>query len=78
MLSERSVKVQARTRLVQLSMVTFSLALAMNTAAMSYVLSQYDDLMVTFWAAVNTVITVKLLPVITFLTFWTAVGTMMV
>ena len=54
------------------------MASAMNTAAMSYVLSQYDDLMVKFWAAVNTVSMVKLLPVITFLTFWTAVGTMMV
>ena len=40
----------------------------MNTAAMSSVSYQHDDLMVTFfWTAVSTVITFELLTVITFL-----------
>jgi hypothetical protein len=67
MLSERIVKVQAWTQLVQLSMVTFSLASAMNTVVMSSVSFQHGDLMVMFWTAVHTVITFKLLPVITLL-----------
>ena len=65
MLSERIFKVQVWTRLVPLSMVMFSLTLAMNTAAMSSVSSQHGDLMVTFWMAMSTVITFELLPVIT-------------
>ena len=77
MLSKRIVKVEALTQLVELSMITFSLTSAMNMAAMSGVSSQHDHLVVTFWTAVNKVITFILLPMITFLTFWTVVNTVM-
>ena len=58
-------------------MVTFSLSSAMNTVAMGDVLSQHGNLMVTFWTAVNMVITFELLLVINLLamseTVYTAV-----
>ena len=39
----------------------------MNMAAMSGISSQHEDLVVTFWTPVNTVITFELLPLITLL-----------